>query len=326
MRYGQDSEQRILRARISDLYDLMDRTTQSPGPYSTPCMAVQIVDDGAMPTAPDNVFFANVVNAIGGTEVEGGTADFNVDATRTVPIVVLNGVPSVGDYLLAEAVGGRWVAEIRACKVTIDVKCSGMNVVGDTVTVKQGATTVRTGTTDSSGNVMFYVPLPVSNPYTIDITGGGNPAFSMSQDIACGGSYDFDVCSGGSGQVCTPCNIPDGPLVLSWTNPSLGGGSTTLTGGASPCVEIPTFFSPIYMKAQFSCNELLGGINLLVTYYNSGTGCTGTSGSCLGTPSPFAGTQLQLISYTCDPFSFTWQVNSTCGLSGMGYETFTVSA
>ena len=96
-----------------------------------------------MPSAPGLWYFTHPSWSTGRGEGGGGT--ISVDTNTTVPVIVLNGVPAVGDYLTAYAVGGRWVAEKNGCSITIDVKCGVTDVSGDTVDLVYGETTVASG-------------------------------------------------------------------------------------------------------------------------------------------------------------------------------------
>ena len=71
---------------------------------------MQIYDGGIDATAPDTFYFSHPVE-LDGTEIEGGSGTPTADTTQTIPVDVLWHVPSVGDILVAYAVGGRWVAE-----------------------------------------------------------------------------------------------------------------------------------------------------------------------------------------------------------------------
>ena len=76
----------------------------------TPRLLVQVYNGGSMPNAVPRVYFTHPVLAYG-TETEGGSYVLSADSATTVPVIVLNKVPSVGDYLIAYSVGGRWVSE-----------------------------------------------------------------------------------------------------------------------------------------------------------------------------------------------------------------------
>jgi hypothetical protein len=88
----------------------MDRA-QPNAPLGAARRLVQVYDGGAIPTAPDHIFLTHPAE-IDGVETEGGTATFAVDTTTTIPVDVLWHPAVAGDYLVAYAVGGRWVSEI----------------------------------------------------------------------------------------------------------------------------------------------------------------------------------------------------------------------
>ena len=69
-----------------------------------------------MPSSAGLWYFTHPVTAYG-TETEGGTGTFTVDTATTVPVIVLGGVPSVGDYLTAYSVGGAGSPSGRAVVV-----------------------------------------------------------------------------------------------------------------------------------------------------------------------------------------------------------------
>ena len=296
-------ETRILRDRLTAHEDALDRLAGG-GNAGAARQLVQVYNGGSMGSAPGLFYFTHPVLA-SGAETEGAAATLTADTASTIPVVVLGGIPAVGDYLVAYAVGGRWVAELKGCNITINVKCSGTNVNGDTVTLKQGGTTISSGTTNSSGNVTLFVLLPVTNPYTIDITGGGNPAFSTSQDIACGGTYNFDVCSGATTS-CNPCNIPNEDLTISWTNSIAGNGSATLVYSCPgswgvQCVDENLTFA-------LFCEEGTG-IVLRASFYISGTCPTGGTEYCSNDNAiPL---NLVLSASECSPFSLTFSVLDT---------------
>jgi hypothetical protein len=117
-------ESRILRARHQDLEDLVGRIVprRSEG---TPTCLVQIYDGGAMPTSPDHYFYGHPVQ-LGGEETEGGAWTLTVDAANTYVVDVLHNAPSVGDVLMAYAIGGRWVAERGASNPTYECMCGAL--------------------------------------------------------------------------------------------------------------------------------------------------------------------------------------------------------
>ena len=86
-----------------------------------------------MPAAVPRVYFTHPVLAYG-TETEGGTPTFSADTATTVPVIVLNKVPSVGDYLTAYSVGGRWVSE-ETSGGSSGIPCSPCNIPAANLTI-----------------------------------------------------------------------------------------------------------------------------------------------------------------------------------------------
>mgnify|MGYP001066916753 FL=1 len=86
---------------------------------ATPRFVGRVVDGGSMPSTTDRVFLVNPA-ILGGAETEGGAATIAVDASRTIPVVVVGSTPpKVGDLLIAFAVAGRWVARLGAAAPSI---------------------------------------------------------------------------------------------------------------------------------------------------------------------------------------------------------------
>jgi hypothetical protein len=289
-------EARIMRDRQAAHENALDVAATRSAPQAAARMLVQVYDGGSMPSSPNLWYFTHPVLCYG-DETEGGAATLEADTDTTIPVIVLRGVPSVGDYLTAYSVGGRWVAELAGCSITIGANCGGAAIDGDTVTVLKGATTVTSGTTDSDGDVKLSIPLPLTNPYTVTITGGGNPNFSTSQTITCGDTYNYNVCAGLG---CSPCNIPQEDLTVTWTNSLTGNGSATLVyaddAWSAGCVDNG-------LLIQLACTE--GEIELRVYYYVTGECPDGEGNYCSNLGEE--GLQLTLASYTCSPFSLTFQ-------------------
>lgn len=104
---------RHLRAVHAERADAFARLPNNP-PESTPSFVGKVVDGGSMPTTGGKFFLLEPVDA-DGTESEGGTATLSADSTRKIPTLVLgDDPPEVGDYLVAKAIGGLWVAD-RGC-------------------------------------------------------------------------------------------------------------------------------------------------------------------------------------------------------------------
>jgi hypothetical protein len=108
-RSGARSEARILRDRMAAYEDAVDRASAAAD-YGSARLLVQVYNGGSMPAAVPRVYLTHPVLATG-TVSEGASASLTADTETTVPVVVLNKVPSVGDYLVAYSAGGRWVSE-----------------------------------------------------------------------------------------------------------------------------------------------------------------------------------------------------------------------
>lgn len=306
-------DQRVERARHADLSAAVDRLPR-PAPGGTARRLVQVYNGGMMPTSPDHFFLTHSVE-LDGAETEGGTGTPTADTTQTIPVDVIGSVPLVGDLLIAYAVGGRWVAQ-GGCSITVHVTCFSADVAGATVTITSGMTTVATGTTDGSGNVVLGIGGAAS--YTITITAAGDPGYTATRAFACGHTYNFEIC----GVPCMPCYIPFQNLTLSWTNVISGPGSTTLVYSGNP-------FAPSWgtgcVDQQIYQLECSGGlIEFLVSYFISGSCPTGQSNFCSNLRVfPFG---FVLTSYTCSPLSLTFTVAPGCPeVEAPGYTTFTIT-
>ena len=108
-RASAEREARTLRDRMGALEDALDRASQGTS-SSSARLLVQVFNGGSMPSAVPRVYFTHPVLATG-TVSEGAAGTLTADTATTVPVIVLNKVPSVGDYPVAYSAGGRWVSE-----------------------------------------------------------------------------------------------------------------------------------------------------------------------------------------------------------------------
>ena len=111
----------------------MDRGATAPARV-TARRLVQVYNGGSIPTQAGYVYLTNPVE-LDGDEIEGGSATANVDATTTIPVVVLWGTPQVGDLLTAYAVGGRWVAERSGTSIQPGYPCGQCQIPRQNLTV-----------------------------------------------------------------------------------------------------------------------------------------------------------------------------------------------
>ena len=94
----------------------------------------QVVSGGATPTAVDHVFLVLPMR-IDGDEAEGAVGTTVVDSTRPIPVVIVGGRPPViGEFVVAHATGGRWVADLSGPAPTM-LPCSPCAIPRRSLTV-----------------------------------------------------------------------------------------------------------------------------------------------------------------------------------------------
>ncbi|APW59211.1 hypothetical protein [Paludisphaera borealis] len=112
---------------------------RSPGrdaqnPRGTPRFIGQVASGGAMPNSLDHVFLVHPVRIEGG-ESEGAASATLVDSGRTIPVVIVGTLlPNIGDFVVAQSIGGRWVAELNGTPAS-PVACSPCAVPRRNLTV-----------------------------------------------------------------------------------------------------------------------------------------------------------------------------------------------
>jgi len=188
---------------------------------------------------------------------------------------------------------------------------------------------------------LFYFTHPVELDGSETEGGTGTPTADTAQTIpvdvlwhapsvgdlltayAVGGRWVAERGGGGGPATlpCSPCNIPETDLTLSWTNPLSGNGSTALTYNPS----LVQWTTGCVFNQEYKLLCLGGQLDFIVTYFISGTCPTGQTNQCssLGT-NPFG---LTLVSHTCSPFSMTWTTVPNCpNVESPGYIDFTITA
>jgi hypothetical protein len=130
---GPDQDSRILRLRQERFGRDLDRSVGERS-FKSARILVQIYNGGGMGAAADLYYLGHPV-LVTGTESEGGAGTLTVDSTVLVPVVVLEHAPSVGDYLTAYAVGGRWVAERGGAGGPPMLLCGTCNVPATNLTL-----------------------------------------------------------------------------------------------------------------------------------------------------------------------------------------------
>jgi hypothetical protein len=226
-------ETRILRDRNAAYTRALDRAS-SESSFKTARQFVQIYNGGSMPTVVDRVYFTHPV-IVSGTEIEGGTATTSVDTATTVPVVVLGQVPSIGDMLVAFAVGGRWVAERGTGLGGAGIVCSPCTIPAENLTISW--TNLLTG--DGLG-MLTYSRMPSPSWATSCVDNG------VEFTLACTGGeielrvYFFvsGICPTGETDYCS--NLQESPLTLTLTDQTCSPFGLTFTVGESSC---PTVYS-----------------------------------------------------------------------------------
>jgi hypothetical protein len=224
---------RPLRLRWDDLRDPGGPTGRLRCPEldatptrGTPRFLGRVRDAGAIPTTSDRVFLVNPAR-LGGAESEGAAAAVAVDASRSIPVVVLGSiVPRAGDLIQAFAVGGRWVAEIQ--------RSSPIPVCGGCIAPQRNLTVSWTNSLLGSGSTpMIYNG---ADEWTSDCTN-----YLVFRLICRDGAASFRVayytggdCPNGQAAICTsPGQSPLGltPSLSSCTPFLL---QYALSGGSCP--------------------------------------------------------------------------------------------
>jgi hypothetical protein len=225
------SEARILRYRITAHEDALD-LLGAQDLAGTPRLLVQVYNGGSMPNAVPRVYFTHPVLAYG-TETEGGSYTLSADTATTIPVIVLNKVPSVGDYLTAYSVGGRWVSE-ETNGGSSGIPCSPCSLPTSNLTVSWTNPILGNGSA-----TMTYTASPES--WTTGCCDGG-----IYFQLFCTGSsielrayfFTSGSCPTGTTSYCS--NLGSAPLQLTLSNHTCSPLSLTFTVNGTDC---PTLFS-----------------------------------------------------------------------------------
>jgi len=156
-------------------------------PSAPPTYLGQVYSGGSIPTAAGRVYLTRPLS-VAVNDVEGSTPAFTPDTSLSVPVLVLRGVATAGQNLLAECVDGRWVAEVlaAACSgtVTVNVKCGGANVASAGVTISLSGTTIASGTTNGSGNFATSL-LAAAGTYDLTVAKAGFATYTGTFTFSC---------------------------------------------------------------------------------------------------------------------------------------------
>lgn len=236
------------------------------------------------------------------------------------------------------------------CNITVNVKgCNSANRQGATVRLKNGATVISTGTTDSSGNVTlnatghagFLRSIVVDADATV-----GYASITTIITVACGGSYSITTVADANHVCCPSCNYPV-PKMLYMTD-AVGTLAFTYIGrwlaqriisGATGNVVAPNCLfgstTTTDMKIYYEMTCGAGGFTLTRTwdivndtgcgdvggtwyYCQFPPGCSGVTG-CGNYPftpyNPAADTVTGTATSSCNPLSLSFSLSGTTKLS-----------
>ena len=203
---------RQLHARHIALAGTSDRVS-IPGTVGTVRRLVQIYSGGALPASADRFYLSHPVE-LDGTESEGKVGAATVDATQTIPVVVLGRAPSVGDVLPAFSVGGRWVAE-RGGNDGQSLVCSPCLIPARNLTISW----VNSLTGNGSDTLVYSAVGPT---WTTGCSGGAGVGNKLLFKLYCtGGTVELRVfffvtgaCPDGETEYCSNLQSPGSQLTL----------------------------------------------------------------------------------------------------------------
>ena len=182
---------------------------------------------------------------------------------------------------------------------------------------------VQAGGTETEGGAGSTTS-DTANAIAVDVLHHAPSVGDILTAYSIGGRWvaEYGALGGSSGLACSPCTLPRTNLTVSWVNPIAGNGSTTLVYTSDDGVSWQSACS-LGLLYQLYCNS--SQIEFRVVYFVTGSCPTGRSAYCSNLQS--APLRLTLVSYTCSPFSLTFQTtSSSCpALVNGGFETFDVT-
>ena len=171
------------------------------------------------------------------------------------------------------------------CQICVTVlDCNGAAVSGATVTVKQGATTIGTCTTNASGQCC--VTVPASGTYNVAVTKTGYNGSNQNVSLTCPGTTNVTLYAyTGAGGVTIHVIGCDVSLGLQGATVTFNGGSyTTNSSGYTPTIAAPAgTYTWTASKTRF----------------NTGTSSVTVTGPCSGNGAAI--TLTPATGYTCGP-------------------------
>lgn len=171
---------RPLRHRLREAIEAIDRGRQG-SQRDTARELVVVIDGGNLPTQPDRVVWTNPV-AVDCADEEGAVPTFTADTSQTIPVVFVGAAPSVGDYAVANAIAGRWVAEKGGGKSHVCVVACGFKpVFGARIDVLDGTgATIASCTTGVTG----CCDVAASGSHRVRVTVNGLVAFDGTRTVS----------------------------------------------------------------------------------------------------------------------------------------------
>ncbi len=119
--FGRQDQDRQSRQRHQALATVVENTSSfSQGQVR---FIGQVTTNGTLPTGADTFYLLNPAAGLNASECEACSGTLVADTTKQIAVDVLNGAPNLGDWLVAYAVGGKWVAE-RGSSVCCNWLCS----------------------------------------------------------------------------------------------------------------------------------------------------------------------------------------------------------
>lgn len=322
-------ELRTLRARIRDRARALDAVPL--GGSSNPPQFVQVVTKVGVPTATGKYFAVQAVDP-GGDEGEGNTGTLTLLDGVFYCCVVGTRVPVAGDYLMAYAISGRWVADSQGmipCPVAV-LGCLNAGVSGADVTLSQAGTPIASGTTNVAGRLCVSIP---NGTYDVAITppsGSGFAAYTGT--ITYSGTQQNITLSADADHVCTTCcndPIPKtlyttdslGTHTLTWDGTNWKGTATTT--GYGPVQGDCTTTGPMTVSYSFGCSS--GRWSFTIGW--AGIACQTTLGDQYAQDSndpiwnfPYLATGTGAILTSCSPLAISFDVPTTAHNDALGQD------
>lgn len=284
---------RVLRDRAASLESAIDRAEPRHRSGAARRL-VQITDGGAMPSEPNRVYLAFVVE-MGGDELEGSPGFPDVDSGAAMPVVVLGIAPTIGDRLIATMVGGRWCAEKgTSAPIECDWACGPTVTFGDSPTgdTAYGRPVVTGGAITDIDPLLRGSGYASNPPLTFSASGGGGTHATGTARI--GGVTGTTITNGGSGYASAPTVTFSAP----------GGGGVTATGTATIAAGAVTGIVVIDKGSLYTSNPTV----TIAAPGGGGTTATATAVAGVGSVTDFTITNGGTLYVDGQPSPDAWDV------------------